>query len=114
MERMTDGQDSRARWKSAVLGLPHDRSRIYLRDVEGYGPDQIRRLLDGDDATIVPDDWDVTEESKQALARYEAWEQSGESGDDAAQDEYQEARGAALPPQEGSPAKPGMTEEAHE
>lgn len=118
MERMEDGQDSRARWKSSVLSLPREQSSVYLRDVEGYEPERIERLLEGDDAAIVPADWDVTEESKKALARYEAWERSttGPERREApgAYDDYQEARGAALPPQEGITENPATTEEVHE
>ena len=97
-----------------MLALPRDRSSIYLRDVEGYGTEQIGRLLEGDDATIVPADWDVTEESKQALARFEAWEHSAESFEETAQNDYLEARGAALPPHEVPSATSVMTEEVHE
>ena len=118
MERMEDGQDTRARWKSSVLSLPREQSSVYLRDVEGYEPERIERLLEGDDAAIVPADWDVTEESKKALARYEAWERSAAGPErraaQGAYDEYQEARGAALPPQEGLTQKSAMAEEVHE
>jgi hypothetical protein len=108
MERMAGGQDSWARWKSVVLALPRFHGHSYLRDVEGYSPGQIASLLEGEDATVLPSDWTVTEESKQALARYEAWEQSLTSDGDETITSYQEARGAALPsPQEVPSIVPG-------
>jgi hypothetical protein len=98
MERMAGGQETWAKWKDALLALTSDELREYLRDIEGYGPEQIRACeIDG--LNTKPDDWHVTPESKAAMARYDAWrKREADGADGPAVLERQGDRGAALPP----------------
>jgi hypothetical protein len=98
MERMAGGQNTWAKWKDALQGLPPNELPAYLRDVEGYTPEQVREFLKNG-LTTRPEDWHVTPESEAAVARHDAWmERTANDGEDSSQVQRLEARGAAVPP----------------
>jgi len=97
---MTGGQNTWAKWKDALQGLPPEQLPGYLRDVEGYTPDQIREFQKNG-LTTQPEDWNVTPESEAAVARHDAWmKHAADTGKDSSQVQRLEARGAAVPPAE--------------